>query len=60
MLQQRMLGSPQVREEILGGRAAVAACGIPAASIVGWRTPYLKENPAVRTVLHNSGFLYDR
>ncbi|KAL4420271.1 hypothetical protein ABPG77_005611 [Micractinium sp. CCAP 211/92] len=49
----------QVREEILGGRAAVAACGIPAASIVGWRTPYLKENPAVRTVLHNSGFLYD-
>lgn len=52
--------SRQVREEILGGRAAVAACGIPPASIVGWRTPYLKENPAMRTVLQNNGFLYDR
>ncbi|KAL4439995.1 hypothetical protein ABPG75_002996 [Micractinium tetrahymenae] len=49
----------QVRDAILGGRAAVAACGIPAASIVGWRTPYLKANPAMRAVLHNNGFLYD-
>lgn len=49
----------QIRSEVVGGRAAVAACGIPARDIVGWRTPYLQSKPEVRSVLHNNGFLYD-
>jgi uncharacterized protein (DUF433 family) len=48
-----------IRAEILGGRAAIAACGIPPRDIVGWRTPYLKSKAEMRTVLKNNGFLYD-
>jgi hypothetical protein len=33
-------GLSDVRKEILGARQGLAECGIPAASIVGFRTPF--------------------
>ena len=38
----------QVANELLGARTKIAACGIPAADVVGFRQPYLESNPTVR------------
>ena len=52
----------QVAREILGGRELLSSrCGIPAAAIVGHRSPYLEQaGAAVRAVLHRHSFLYER
>ena len=47
------------KEQIEGGRAALVACGVPAADVVGFRSPYLVHNPAVRETLFKADFLYD-
>ncbi|PSC74020.1 polysaccharide deacetylase [Micractinium conductrix] len=49
----------QVVDAVVGARAKLAACGIPAKSIAGFRQPYLSSNPTVRQVLLENGFLYD-
>ncbi|KAI7844071.1 hypothetical protein COHA_002215 [Chlorella ohadii] len=48
-----------VENEVLGSRAKIAACGIPAADIVGFRQPFLEAQPTVRQVLASNGFQYD-
>ena len=40
----------QVVDAVVGARAKLAACGIPAKSIAGFRQPYLSSNPTVRQV----------
>ena len=49
-----------MRQEIVGARGKLAACGIPARDIVGFRAPYLDTNRYVRDTLAEGGFLYDR
>ncbi|KAL4424966.1 hypothetical protein ABPG77_002851 [Micractinium sp. CCAP 211/92] len=48
-----------VESEIVDGRAQLAACGVPASDIVGFRAPYLEIDLPVREVLAANGFLYD-
>ncbi|KAL4457862.1 hypothetical protein ABPG75_012727 [Micractinium tetrahymenae] len=48
-----------VESEIVGGRAQLAECGVPAEDIVGFRAPYLHIDAPVRQVLAAHGFLYD-
>lgn len=55
----RKLSYAAVQQQIVGARTAIAACGIPAASIVGFRSPYLSDSPTVRQVLSDAGFRYD-
>lgn len=55
----RKLSYAQIQQQILGARSTIAACGIPATSIVGFRTPYLSDSPTVRQVLSDAGFRYD-
>ena len=55
----RKMSYAQVQQQIAGARATLAACGIPASSIVGFRTPYLSDSPTVRKVLSDAGFRYD-
>ncbi len=43
----------------MGGRDAIAKCGIPKAALRGFRCPYLSDKPEVRQVLFESGFRYD-
>ena len=44
-----------VENEVLGSRAKIAACGIPAADIVGFRQPFLEAQPTVRQVRRTGG-----
>ncbi|KAL4421300.1 hypothetical protein ABPG75_010591 [Micractinium tetrahymenae] len=53
------LSEDGIREEIVGARQQLAECGIPEEAIVGVRTPFLRTNPTVRQIIHDSGFLYD-
>lgn len=55
----RTLTASQVQQQILGARSAIAACGIPAAAVAGFRSPYLSDSPAVRQALSDAGFRYD-
>ena len=43
----------------MGGRDAIARCGIPKAALRGFRCPYLSDKPEVRQVLFENGFRYD-
>lgn len=43
----------------MGGRDAIAKCGIPKAALRGFRCPYLSDRPEVRQVLFENGFRYD-
>ena len=55
----RSLTPSQVKQQIVGARSAIAACGIPADSIAGFRTPFLEDSPAIRKALSDAGFRYD-
>ncbi|EFN51005.1 hypothetical protein CHLNCDRAFT_141534 [Chlorella variabilis] len=41
------------------GCDAIIACGIPAAAVNGFRTPFLSDKKEVRAVLAENGFRYD-
>ncbi|KAL4424580.1 hypothetical protein ABPG77_009164 [Micractinium sp. CCAP 211/92] len=53
------LSAAQVTQEIVGARQQLADCGILEQAIVGMRTPFLRTDPTVRKIIHDSGFLYD-
>ncbi|KAI7836286.1 hypothetical protein COHA_009835 [Chlorella ohadii] len=55
----RQLGKAEIKQEIVGGRDAIARCGIPKAALRGFRCPYLSDKPEVRQVLFENGFRYD-
>ncbi|PRW44355.1 G8 domain-containing [Chlorella sorokiniana] len=55
----RKMSYAQIQAQVVGARSAIAACGIPAASIAGFRTPFLSDSPTVRKVLSDAGFRYD-
>jgi hypothetical protein len=59
-LQLRGLPYAQVEKEISDGRRQLAACGISAADIVGFRGPLLETDVNTRRALSTLGFLYDR
>lgn len=59
-LQLKGLTYAQVEKEISEGRRSLAACGIPAADIVGFRGPLLETDSNTRKALKALGFLYDR
>lgn len=46
----------QIKKEIVGGRDAIAKCGVPKAALQGFRTPFLSDRPEVRQVLFENGF----
>lgn len=49
-----------MKEEILGVRTFLnQTCGIPLTDMLGFRSPYLVNNPKVRTVLTEGKLLYD-
>ena len=55
------ISAAKLRGEMLVQRSWLAeVCGIGAGAVVGWRTPYLKVEPATRRLLASLGFLYDR
>jgi hypothetical protein len=60
-LQLQMPGrkSSYLKRKILGARSRLADCGIPESAIQGFRAPFLDSDPAMRRLLHSSGFLYD-
>lgn len=60
LLQLRGLPYTQVEKEISEGRRQLAACGIPAADVVGFRGPLLETDSDTRKALSKLGFLYDR
>lgn len=49
----------QIKSEIVGGRDAIAKCGIPKQALRGFRCPFLSDKPEVRQVLFEAGFRYD-
>jgi peptidoglycan/xylan/chitin deacetylase (PgdA/CDA1 family) len=53
------ISAGQKRAEILDGRKFIVSCGIPAADVVGHRSPYLSDDPTVRKILSDAGYLYD-
>lgn len=54
------LPKADIQNEILGGRDyLINECGIPAADVTGFRSPYLTTNPTLRQVLNESSFKYD-
>ncbi|PRW32547.1 polysaccharide deacetylase isoform A [Chlorella sorokiniana] len=55
----RGLPYAQVEKEISEGRRSLAACGIPAADLVGFRGPLLETDVNTRKALSTLGFLYD-
>lgn len=55
----RGLSYAQVEKEISNGRRSLAACGIPASDIVGFRGPLLETDANTRKALSKLGFLYD-
>lgn len=59
-MQLRGLPYSQVEKEISEGLRQLAACGIPAADIVGFRGPLLETDSSTRKALSKLGFLYDR
>lgn len=59
-MQLRGLSYAQVEKEISDGRRSLAACGIPASDIVGFRGPLLETDANTRKALSKLGFLYDR
>lgn len=59
-MQLRGLSYAQVEKEISNGRRSLAACGIPASDIVGFRGPLLETDANTRKALSKLGFLYDR
>lgn len=49
-----------LKTEMLGVRTWLnTTCGIPLDEMVGYRMPYLVNNPATRTVLKEAGLWYD-
>lgn len=54
------LSKPDIAAEVTGGRARLAACGIPATDVVGLRAPGLESKPEVRQVASEARFVYDR
>lgn len=60
--QMMNMSRAEMRREVFGARDALAACGIPAADVVGFRAPYLETNRYVRDTLaeEEAAFLYDR
>jgi hypothetical protein len=51
---------PDTEEEIVGLRQwIIDECGIPAEDVVGWRSPYLVNNPKHRQSLVKGGYSYD-
>lgn len=47
-------------KEIIGTRQwLINTCGIPAEDVVGWRSPYLVNNPTHRQSLVKGGYKYD-
>lgn len=59
-LQLKGLPYAQIEKEISEGRRSLAACGIPAADVVGFRGPLLETDSNTRKALKALGFLYDR
>ncbi|KAI3433743.1 hypothetical protein D9Q98_003550 [Chlorella vulgaris] len=57
--QLRWLDRQRIEEEIGGAKDDIVACGIPSDNVVGFRTPYLSDNPDVRQVLFELGFRFD-
>jgi LysM repeat protein/peptidoglycan/xylan/chitin deacetylase (PgdA/CDA1 family) len=54
------LGYPNLVDEIMGAKKDLTTrCGLPAEGIVGFRSPYLVHNPAVRDIISKNGLLYD-
>lgn len=49
----------KVGSEIMGGKNALVACGVPESDVVGFRAPLLQTDPGVREVLAENGFLYE-
>ena len=55
-----LMSDAQKKAEIVGARDwLVKTCKIPAADVVGHRSPYLSDDAGVRTILSTAGFLYD-
>lgn len=52
----RNLSKSKIKQEIVGARDAIEACGIPAQDINGFRCPFLADKPEVRQVLYAEGF----
>jgi peptidoglycan/xylan/chitin deacetylase (PgdA/CDA1 family) len=51
---------PDIEGEIIGQRTwLIEECGIPAEDVVGWRSPYLVNNPKHRQALVKGGYSYD-
>ena len=53
------MSSAKKKKEILGARDWINKCGIPLANIAGHRSPYLEDDPEVRSILKDAGYLYD-
>lgn len=53
------MSTAQKKKEIVGARDWIVKCGIPAKDVVGHRSPYLSDDPQVRKILNDNGFLYD-
>lgn len=60
LLQALNMTQVQLRAQAVGGRQKLAACGIPEATIRGFRAPQLESKLELRAVLKNNFFLYDR
>jgi peptidoglycan/xylan/chitin deacetylase (PgdA/CDA1 family) len=53
-------GLGSIDKEIVSVRDwLVNNCSVPAADVVGFRSPFLVHNPSYRQVLESNGFLYD-
>jgi hypothetical protein len=51
---------PDTEKEIIGNRQwLINNCSIPAEDVVGWRSPYLVNNPTHRQALVKGGYKYD-
>ena len=48
-----------MEQEIMGAKEDLAKCGIPKEKMLGFRSPYLIHNPAVRGILKKNNLLYD-
>jgi peptidoglycan/xylan/chitin deacetylase (PgdA/CDA1 family) len=53
------MSTPEKKKEIIGVQNWIAKCGIPKTSIWGHRSPFLSDDPEVRTILDSAGYKYD-
>ena len=53
------MSTSEKKKEILGVQNWIVNCGIPKASLWGHRSPFLSDDPTVRTILTQAGFKYD-